>query len=658
MTSHHGPSRNSSLPALLRIPVIPMPRKPVQPWISAGAQWHRSSPGRSGSEISSHSSLKAKQQQKTSIFLQRIQQHAPVDAKLGSLMVFLDEQTFKTEMGAMPERLQSAEEEVQVILPKLYITMNEALSNKGQDELQTIKTDNEHQHESEDPKIVLLHDIHPINRRRAAKKLCQMIESEVHKFSQYYQPENNPALLPDEELSDSGDSAASETVDFPHMRLPQLKSKVVACITLKEKLDKIEELSRKFYTAKTMISSKKRGVLFQDTNRPTEMDQASSMESAFVKSSKSSEKLRRQDSMHSLDPGEFLPEVPLSMLLRTMDGGGFLDRLRKTLTDVSRLERLSEEVKHAEVVQFLRSAIDLSIKSPGKQGKKTILFNTYRISLPECKLEAVQAYYILRRYPAYSTLQVVDLPDNPLGDSLCAFLCYTLAQYSESLSYLNLSYTSASHKTAKALQELLKVPHSKLNTLRLAGNRLEDDGVCSIVIGMLQAEESAVVALDVGSTSMEFTGVLALAKLLRINRTLGSLDLGESKLDAHSLRELCRALIVNTSLSSLSLRKCGLSDRDVRDLNQMLSNNLNLVQLSLSDNSFTPKGLSGLMPGLLQNKKLVHLGLSGNVALVLEHLDALKQEMAQTKEVEILKEDDFMKSAEAKRVVAGLYPVK
>lgn len=572
-------------------------------------------------------------------------------------MVFLDEQTFKTEMGAMPERLQSAEEEVQVNLPKLFLTMNEALSNKGQDELQTIKIDNEHQHESEDPKVVLLHDMHPINRRRAAKKLCQMIESEVHKFSQYYQPEDNPALLPEEDASDS-DSSASESLDFPHMRLPQLKAKVVTCITLKEKLDKIEELSRKFYSAKTMMSSKKRGVLFQDTNRPTEMDQASSMESALVKSSKSSEKLRRQDSQHSLEPGEFLPEAPLSMLLRTMEGGGFLDRLRKALPDVSRLERLSEEVKHVEIVQFLRTALDSSIKSPGKQGKKAIIFNTYRISLPECKLEAVQAYYMLRRYPAYSTLQVVDLPDNQLGDSLCAFLCYTLAQYSESLSYLNLSYTSAAHKTAKALQDLLKVPHSKLNTLRLAGNRLEDDGVCSVVIGMLQAEESAVVALDLSSTSMEFTGVLALAKLLRINRTLGSLDLGDSKVDAHSLRELCRALIVNTTLSSLSLRKCGLGDKDCRDLNQMMANNRSLVQVSLSENALTASGLFALLPGLLQNKKLLHLGLSGNVALVLEHLEALKQAMMQTKEAEIMKEDDFMKSAEAKRVVAGLYPLK
>lgn len=657
MTSRHRPSRTASLPALARPAAVPLQRRPVQPWTSLGSQWIRSSPNPSASEATSHAHSKASQHQKASIFLQKIQQRAPVDAKLGSLLLYLDDQTFKTEMGQIPERLQNIEEEVQVTLPKLFLTMNEALSNKGQDELQAIKTDNEHQHESEDPKIVLLHDMHPINRRRAAKKLCQMIESEVHKFSQYYQPEENGNLMM-EEGSDSGDSSASSSVDFPHMRLPQLKSKVTECLNLREKLDKIEELSRKYYTAKSMMSTKKRGVLFQDTARPTDNEQTSEMESVVMKSSKSSEKLRRQDSMHSLDPGEFLREAPLSMLLRTMDGGGFLDRLRKSLPDVVRLERLSEEVKHADAIQFLRSSLDITLRSPGKQTKRTTIFNTYRVSFPDCKLEAVMAYYVLRRYPAYSTLQVVDLPDNPLGDSLCAFLCYTLAQYSESLSYLNLSYTSAAHKTAKALQDLLKVPHSKLNTLRLAGNRLEDDGICSVVIGMLQAEESAIVALDVSCTSMEFTGALALAKLLRINRTMKSLDLGESKLDSHSLRELCRALIVNTTLSSLSLRKCGLSDKDSRDLTQALSNNQSLVQLHLSDNQFTVKLLKTILPGLMANRKLAHLGLSGNGAIVLEHLEEVKTELAQVKEVEIMKEDDFVKSIEAKKLVAGLYPLK
>lgn len=235
---------------------------------------------------------------------------------------------------------------------------------------------------------------------------------------------------------------------------------------------------------------------------------------------------------------------------------------------------------------------------------------------------------------------------NPLGDVISCTLIYTLSNYAVYLEDLDLSFTGLSIQSTIAIKTLLASPDSQLKYLRLPGNKLGDDCICEICISLLK--NTSLMSCNLSKNDISTLAGIAISKVLRANRTLKSINLSFSKISGTSIREISRSLMVNDSLLSLVMNSCSLNNTDSRDIGNMLAHNKTLQQLSITKNSITPKGLERMHYGLSKNNTLVHLALSGNLKIKLKHLEVLKGVSLPDVDVDIAKEDDFIRSKEAK----------
>jgi len=242
---------------------------------------------------------------------------------------------------------------------------------------------------------------------------------------------------------------------------------------------------------------------------------------------------------------------------------------------------------------------------------------------------------------------------NNIGDIVSSALIYTLAKYANSLEDLDLSFIELANQSSYALKEVLSDTENHLKNLKIAGNKLGDDNICEICIGLLT--NTSLLTINLAKNEIENLGGLAIAKVLRANRTLKSMNLSFSKLSGTACREITRSLMVNDSMISLVMNSCSLNDSDSRDISNMIAHNKTLIQLSVTKNSITHKGLGRMHYGISKNNTLVHLGLSGNLSISLKCLEELKEISLPDVDVDIAKEDDFVRSKEAKDTNLNIY---
>ena len=171
--------------------------------------------------------------------------------------------------------------------------------------------------------------------------------------------------------------------------------------------------------------------------------------------------------------------------------------------------------------------------------------------------------------------------------------------------------------------------------------------MCSICVGLLN--NTSVKFINLARTGFDLAGGLAIAKVIRINRSLKGLAVGKNNIIGRPLREITRAMIVNNEIISLSVSECGICDEDIKEFSHMLNSNSKLLQLDVSGNKITQRGLEYFKYGLTKNKVLLHLAVSGNCALKLKVLERFKTSLGRCVIVDICKEEDFYRTNEAKK---------
>jgi hypothetical protein len=511
---------------------------------------------------------------------------------------------------------------------KLYLTMEEAMAQGANRETDLI-VEPETKLKEEDPLRILLYDTNIHNRKRAARIIAKQIESEV---------KGKRTVVDDEssvELDSSFDEPEESKSIIPSMSLKEFKERLEGCSSLKEKLDRIDILSSGYYTS-LRRSATNRGQVNEEGTKDavrTTFDESSSQ----LKQNKSTERMRRMESRASIDPSELFYH---SIRQRPVKFNTRLSPFEMvSALSVKGIKELIARLVESDMQQLFLEVVSKTQFYKQRNDKAVVVLSFVSMSLPDCSVNKLEGLYLATRFAHFAVLREVNLAGNSkIGDVIGHCLVKVLAKYADQLELLNLSHTRAGLKTCEALAELLQRPGTRLKSLNMERNQIDDSGLEKIVDHL---SSSSLEILVLSSNPISQTGCMHLSKLVRLNKHIKCLKLSGLPLSGPPMHDISRSFIVNTTLKSCCFNRAGLTDADMREICFSLTVNQSLNLISLTDNSFSKEALKLLAQLMVRNTSLLHIGLSGNTEIKIEHLDSFKETLPETRDLEILKQEDL-----------------
>ena len=544
--------------------------------------------------------------------------------KLGSLHSFLSIEEFRKNISIIPEDSRyHSEGKSKKIIHRLYLTMNEELSSTTKKEANnnTLISGQEDQIDAVDERKKLLYDEHVINRQKAAINICKAIVDEVKLDFGYLDKNEDSDLSAEQSISSDASSLCTK----------KLVKVVREVENFQERLDRI----RGFMHERNVesFSSQKRGKKPTHELMPGEAEDSRSHDTSLPRLSRIKEKPVKEESLMTIGNVKelFWADSVMTSKFSSLNHSSIFTKI-----DIESYLPVIEKI------------IDSSPKIKSIKYKKSFIsINRQCISLPESSLDTRILSLICNNFVFIRDLIKLDLSGNHLGDISCSHLIQYLQLSSPNLEHLDLSKTGSESLTSDSLGRLLNSQSIRLQTLRIENNNLADEGMCSICVGLLN--NTSVKFINLARTGFDLAGGLAIAKVIRINRSLKGLAVGKNNIIGRPLREITRAMIVNNEIISLSVSECGICDEDIKEFSHMLNSNSKLLQLDVSGNKITQRGLEYFKYGLTKNKVLLHLAVSGNCALKLKVLERFKTSLGRCVIVDICKEEDFYRTNEAKK---------
>uniref|UniRef100_A0A3P9A1D3 B30.2/SPRY domain-containing protein n=1 Tax=Esox lucius TaxID=8010 RepID=A0A3P9A1D3_ESOLU len=275
-----------------------------------------------------------------------------------------------------------------------------------------------------------------------------------------------------------------------------------------------------------------------------------------------------------------------------------------------------------------------------------------------------------RLLPVVKTCNRAILPGFRITEENCASLVSALKSNPSHLKELDLSNNVLKDSGVKLLSAMLDDPQCRLETLRLSGCGITEEGGGSLV-SALKSNPSHLIELDPSNNVLKDSGVkllsamlddpqcrletlrlsgclfkeegcLSLASTLKSNSSnLKKLDLSDNDLENAGVQLLFTGLKdPNCNLESLRLSFCGVTEEGCDSLaSALMSNSCHLRELDLSNNDLGNSGVKRLSSGLGNpHCKLETLRLSG--CLVTEEgcaslVSALKSNPSHLKELDL-----------------------
>lgn len=180
------------------------------------------------------------------------------------------------------------------------------------------------------------------------------------------------------------------------------------------------------------------------------------------------------------------------------------------------------------------------------------------------------------------------------------------------LTELKLSVHIIDNGDAENLANALKL-NTTVKTLRLSGS-----GVRKVALADVLRKNKTLVKLCLVSNLIDNNSATALSDSLKVNTTLVYLDISVNSISDDGATALSDALKVNTTLMSLNLSNNEICEKGAIALSGALKVNTTLVSLDLFYNKINLVGTLALLDALRVNTILVGLGLGNGVAAFAE----------------------------------------
>ncbi|XP_073679952.1 NLR family CARD domain-containing protein 3-like [Garra rufa] len=210
---------------------------------------------------------------------------------------------------------------------------------------------------------------------------------------------------------------------------------------------------------------------------------------------------------------------------------------------------------------------------------------------------------LLRLLPVVKTSKKADLSGCGLTEKSCLTLASALSSNSTNLRELNLSDNNLEDLGLKHLSTGLKNPHCKLETLKLSGCLIREEG-CAVLASALSVNPSYLRELDLNWNKPGDSGLKLLSILLKDPQCkLEKLQLWDCNIGEEGCTALVSALRSNPShLRELNLNNNKPGCSGMKQLSALMKDqNCKLMKLQLWDCSIKEKGFAALASALKSN---------------------------------------------------------
>lgn len=171
--------------------------------------------------------------------------------------------------------------------------------------------------------------------------------------------------------------------------------------------------------------------------------------------------------------------------------------------------------------------------------------------------------------------------------------------------------STGSRALAALLRDMRDVAANKIDTLSLAYNRIDAEGILELAQVLDEMPHLERLDLEGNEGVKNVDGLAALAFALQSIPLLMSLNLSATGMGDESMNVLAKALTKPPRLAVLSLNRNEISDSGALTLATAVASMPHLDSLHLSANSITSTGVVGLATALAQKSRLLRLDLSG-----------------------------------------------
>ena len=199
--------------------------------------------------------------------------------------------------------------------------------------------------------------------------------------------------------------------------------------------------------------------------------------------------------------------------------------------------------------------------------------------------------------------------ENSLGDSGAVILTEGL-QKNSSLRKLDLRSNGIGMEGAISIAKMLQANHTLVG-LHLGMNDIGNVGAEALAQGLCT---SVLEKLDLSDNGIDAEGALALASMLRINKSLHELNLAFNSIGDTGAASIAEVLEFNSTLKYLSLRRNYIGNKGAYAFARKLPTMRGLKELVMIKNSIDDNGAEALLKGLSLNVELEYLHVEDKVS--------------------------------------------
>ncbi|XP_042683992.1 NLR family CARD domain-containing protein 3 isoform X2 [Centrocercus urophasianus] len=273
------------------------------------------------------------------------------------------------------------------------------------------------------------------------------------------------------------------------------------------------------------------------------------------------------------------------------------------------------EIQHAEIAKAVEEAMKneslAGMLTPVNCSALAYLLQVSDVCVEETNLSNCLTYNICKSLlPQLLFCHSLRLDNNQFKDNVMELLGSVLSVKDCQIQRLSLAENQICNKGAKALARSLKVNRS-LTALDLRSNSIGPSGAKALADAL--KKNQVLLSLNLQHNVIKEEGATALAEALLTNRRLITLQLSSNSVGDSGSVALAEALKVNHSLQSLDLQSNSISNTGVSALTAALCSNEGLIDLNLRENSISKEGGPAIAHALRTNCTLRKLDLAANL---------------------------------------------
>ncbi|KAF9925439.1 hypothetical protein FBU30_004772 [Linnemannia zychae] len=281
----------------------------------------------------------------------------------------------------------------------------------------------------------------------------------------------------------------------------------------------------------------------------------------------------------------------------------------KTIKYISKMLTRNETLRELDLSsnRITAAGLELLVESLTNNRKLT------RLNLQSNNIKRAGASILARLLTKNRILRHLNAGSNGLGSEGCATIANAV-RFNRALYSLSLDMNEMGPSGAAAMATAL-VSNRHLTYVYLPHNNIGDEGLEKICESLKRNKTLIGLDLELNNigSGQNTAGMVALAEVLKVNRTLREINLAYNTFSGDAISELMKGVAVNSTLESINFINCGISTEGAIAIAEILPSARGLQNLGLTSNpDIAVEGYWALSNNLAKNRSMKGIQLDYN----------------------------------------------